>query len=163
EDDEIFEPAGHVEKSLGVEESEITRAQPAARHEHLLGRRRIVVVALHDARALHADLALDPRWALPGALVQRRQDAHGHTAARLAHREEATAGIELERHSARPDRDGQRGLGEAVARRDHALEPEVRLERLDRRQAYGLGARERGLEAREIEPGGVAHVAHAVA
>src|SRR6185369_6646140 len=114
-------------------------------------------------RALHANLALDAGRALAGALVERRQDADGHAATRLADGEKTSARVGPQRHAARPDGDGQGGLGEAVARRDDALEAEVRLEGLDRRHPHGLGAGERRLETREIESGRVADVAHTVA
>src|SRR5262249_7895764 len=57
EDDEVLEPAGHVEESLGVEGSQIARAQPAVGHEHPLRGGRVVVVDLHDARALPTDVS----------------------------------------------------------------------------------------------------------
>ena len=163
EDDEVLEPPGHEEESLGVEESEIPGSEPAARHQHLRGGGRVVVVALHHAGTLHADLTLDTRGTLAAALVQRRENLHRDAAARLAHGEKPPARIEPERHPPRPDGDRQGRLGQAVARRDDALEAEVRLERVDRRQAHGLGARERRLEASQIESGRVPDVAHAVA
>src|SRR5881396_805094 len=81
---------------------------------------------------------------------------------RLADREEPPARVEPERRAPRPDGDRQRRLGETVAGRDDALDSEVRLERLDRGGAHGLGAGERGLEAAEVESGRVADVAHAI-
>src|SRR5205823_13885010 len=54
----------------------------------------------------------------------------------LAYREEPAARIESERHRARPDRHGERRLGEAIAGRDDALEAEARLEGADRSEEH---------------------------
>src|SRR5256886_9756993 len=51
---------------------------------------------------------------------------HRDAGAGLAYREEPAARIESERHRARPDRHGERRLGEAIAGRDDALEAEAR-------------------------------------
>src|SRR5882724_3261897 len=58
ENDDVLEAARHVEEPFGVDEPEIAGPEPAARHEHLRGGAGVVVIALHDARALDADLAL---------------------------------------------------------------------------------------------------------
>src|SRR4029453_19403078 len=127
---EILDPPGHEEESLAVDEAQVARAQPAAGHEHLGRGLRVVVVALHHAGALHADLAFDPGRPLAGALVQRRQDLHRDAATRLAYRQEPAARIEPQWYAARPDGDRQGGLGQAVARRDDPLEAEHALDAL---------------------------------
>src|SRR5207247_6901095 len=93
---------GDVEEAFGVDEAEVARAEPAARHQDLRRRHRVVVVALHDAGALDADLAfLAHRTLVVRRLVLRRQDADGDAAARRPDREEAPLRVEPERRSTR--------------------------------------------------------------
>ena len=57
--DEVPQPGGQVEASAG-HATEVAGAQPAARQERRLVRRRVVPVAEHDQRAPDADLAVLP-------------------------------------------------------------------------------------------------------
>ena len=57
-DDHVLEPSGDEEIAVGVDEAEVARPKPAVRPQDLRRRPRVVVVALHDAGALHPDLAL---------------------------------------------------------------------------------------------------------
>src|SRR5207245_8048007 len=59
--------------------------------------------------------------------------------------------VVAQRQAARPDRDGQRRLREAVARQDDALDSEVRLEGVDGGGPHGLRPRERRLQRGEID------------
>ena len=147
-----------------VEKAEVACTEPAVRAEHARRRLRIVVVALHDARALHLDLAFDVRGECHRRPVLRaRHDAHGHAATRIAGRYETPGVIDADGLSPRPHRDRERRLGQAVAGRDHVLDAEVSLEPANGRQPHGLRARERRLERGQIEVVRVPYVAHAVA
>src|SRR5438876_12096039 len=120
QDDQIFQAAGDVEEALLVHEAEVARAEPTARQQHRPGVLRVVVVAGHDTRALHPDLALLVRRQRGFGTGVARDDLHRDAGAGLAYREEPAARIESERHRARPARYGQRRLGEAIAGRDDA-------------------------------------------
>src|SRR5205823_8769098 len=125
-----------VEEALLVHEAEVARAEPTARQQHRPGVLRVVVVAGHDTRALHPDLALLVRRQRDFGAGVARDDLHRDAGAGLAYREEPAARIESERHRARPDRHGERRLGEAIAGRDDALEAEARLEGADRSEEH---------------------------
>jgi hypothetical protein len=99
--------------------------------------------------------------AAPGTAGGRR-DGHAHPGARTADGDEAAGGVETDRLSGRPDRDGQRRLGQAVGRAEHVLDAEPRLEVADGREPHRLGAGERHAQAAQIEAGRVADVPHAV-
>ena len=158
ENDEVLQTAADEEEAFAVEKAQIARAQPSVRGENAPRRLGILVVALHDPGALHADLSLHPRADRPRLV----HDAHGDALARRSDGEEPARAIEPERCLARPDRHGQRRLGEAVAGCDQVGDVELLLEGLDGAEADRLGARERLLERREIDARRVADISHAV-
>src|SRR5262245_35591437 len=87
QDDQILEPARHVEVAFAIDKAEVAGSEPAAGHEYLGGLAGIVVVAAHHPWALDADLALLADRALcRRPLVARGQNAHRHPPARLADR-----------------------------------------------------------------------------
>src|SRR4029079_15078531 len=56
-DDDVFRSAGNAQIALRVERAEIAGHEPAALVEGVLGRRLVVEIAEHEARAAAAELA----------------------------------------------------------------------------------------------------------
>src|SRR5262245_8369608 len=157
-DDEVLEPSADEEESLAVEEAQLARAQPSVGRERALRRLGILVVALHDAGTLHADLALHAGAHRPRFVHDADRDA----LAGRADGEELPGGVEAQRGLAGPYRDGERGLRQPVARRDEVLDAELLLECFDGAEPDRLGAGKRLLQGRQIDAGRVADVPHAV-